>query len=98
MREPRYVPTREGVDVERARGALMGVLRRTRLPVDRCGDKAVNHPKYGAHRTHLLSFGISQSHKNRCARALQGKHTRKTADESNHKYAGPYAVLCFVEC
>ena len=94
LREPRYVPTREGADVERARGALMGVLRRTRLPVDRCGDKAVNHPKYGAHRAHLLSFGISQSRKNRRVRALKGKHTRETANENNRKYVDLYAALC----
>ena len=63
--EPQYASTFEGDAVERARAALMGVLRRTRLPADRCGDQAVNHPKYDASTAHLVSFGNSQSRKSR---------------------------------
>ena len=44
--EPMYVETRESEEVERARAALLEVLGLTRLPGDRCGDLAVNHPKY----------------------------------------------------
>ena len=87
MDEPRYVQTREGDDVARTRAALMDVLRRTRLPADRCGDQAVNHPKYGDQTAHLLSFGVSQSRKSRTARASQGVYTRETENAHNRQYA-----------
>ena len=90
---PRFANTREGDAVERARAALMGVLRRTRLPVDRCGDQAVNHPKYSG-QAHLLSFGISQSRKSRRERAAQGVYTRVTVNANNRKYAALYDALC----
>ena len=90
---PRFTNTREGDAVERARAVLMGVLRRTRLPVDRCGDQAVNHPKYSG-QAHLLSFGISQSRKSRRERAAQGVYTRVTVNANNRKYAALYDALC----
>ena len=94
MDEPRYVQTREGDDVARTRAALMDVLRRTRLPADRCGDQAVNHPKYGDQTAHLLSFGVSQSRKSRTARAAQGVYTRETENAHHRDYTALYRTLC----
>jgi hypothetical protein len=91
--EPVYMETREGEEVERARTALLDVLRRTRLPADRCGDLAVNHPKYSS-EAHLLSFGISQSRKSRRVREVQGLPTRETENAHNHRYSQLYAALC----
>ena len=93
--EPVYVETREGeeVGVVRARAALLEVLGRTRLPADRCGDLAVNHPKYSS-QVHLLSFGVLQLRKSRRVREAQGVPTRETENAHNHRYAELYAALC----
>ena len=91
---PRYLATRDGEAVERARAALLEVLGRTRLPADRCGDLAVNHPKYGPHEARLLSFGVSQSRKSRRARAAQGVYTRATENSHNRQYPELHAALC----
>ena len=56
MDEPQHVQTREGGDVARARAALIDMQQRTQLLVDCCGDQAANHPKYGDHTAHVLSF------------------------------------------
>jgi hypothetical protein len=93
MLAPRYLETRTGADVEGAREWLLAVLARTRLPPDRCGDLAVNHPKYGPHRARLVSFGISQSRKNRAAREARGLITRATVNANNRTYAALYAAL-----
>ena len=91
--KPMYMETHEGEGVECAREALLDVLGRTRLPADRCGDLAVNHPKYSG-EAHLLSFGISQSRKSRRVREVQGLLTRETENAHNHKYPQLYAALC----
>ena len=91
--EPVYIQTRESEEVVRAREALLDVLGRTRLPADRCGDLAVNHPKYSC-QAYLLSFGVSQSRKSRRVREMQGLLTRETENAHNHKYTELYAALC----
>ena len=52
-------------------------VRCTWLPADRCGDQAVNHPKYET-KAHLLSFGVLQSRKSRRKREAQGIDTKAT--------------------
>ena len=80
--------------MERVRQALLDLLNSTKIPQDRCGDQAVNHPKYGTHTAHLISFGISQSRKSRKERAGHGVYTRETVNYNNEKYATIYNALC----
>ena len=90
--EPQYASTCEGDAVERARAALMDVLRRTRLPADRCGDQAVNHPKYLG--SQVRRFGITQSRKSRRERAAQGVYTRVAVNANNTKHEALYDAMC----
>ena len=94
LARPRYVDTHESAEVQRARQALLDLLNSTKIPQDRCGDKAVNHPKYGTHTAHLISFGMSQSRKSRKERAERGLYTRATVNYNNEKYADIYNALC----
>lgn len=90
----RWLPTLpQTPDVESAKQRLLQVLSQTSFLQDRCSGLRI-HPKYGNKRGTFISFGLTQSRKNRTKRRAQGLHTRKNANQNNAKYRQLFDALC----
>jgi hypothetical protein len=74
------------------RRALWEVLHVTRFPEDRTSGLKPSS-KYGANRGTFISFGVTQSRKNRAARQRQGLYTRKNLNQNNTKQARLFRAL-----